>query len=31
LVLDEKAHPDSYIRHTPLYGALSIFEKIEGF
>jgi len=31
LVVDEKAQPDSYIRHTTLSGALSIFEKIKGF
>jgi len=31
LVLDEKAKPHPYIRRTALYGALSIFEKIEGF
>jgi len=28
LVLDEKTQPDSYIRRTALYSALSIFEKI---
>jgi len=31
LVQDGKAQPDSYIRRTALYGALSMFEKIKGF
>jgi len=31
LVLGETAQPDSDIRHTTLYGTLSIFEKIKGF
>jgi len=31
LIQDEEAQPDSHIRHTALYGALSIFEKIKRF
>jgi len=31
LVLDEKAQPHSYTRHTTLLGALSVCEKIKDF